>query len=387
MKLMQKILVLVASAALLSINGAVASTFVPPVPQVNAKSYVLMDYETGHIIAASNEDEQHGPASLAKMMTSYIIGQEIKRGNISENDMVPVSENAWARNFAGSSLMFIEVGTEVRLQDLNLGIIVASGNDATVAMAEYIAGTEDAFAEMMNHYARQIGMENSVFRNSHGLPHPEQVTTARDMALLAQAMIRDVPEEYALYAEREFTYNDITQRNRNTLLWDRNMQVDGIKTGYTSESGYSLVTSAVDGDTRLISVVMGTSSMNARAAESRKLLNYGFRYFETVTAYNEGDHLVSPRIWGGEQDEIRLGVPETVVLTLPRGQRGSLQADFELNTSLEAPVAQGQTVGVVNVKLGSETLTSFPLVALESVEQGGFFKRIIDSIKKSFADE
>lgn len=378
-------------AALLTAAGLAfslsAQAFTPPVPQVNAKSYILMDYHTGHVIAAENEHQAHGPASLAKIMTSYIIGKEIQDGHISREDQVPVSENAWARNFPGSSLMFIEAGTEVSVADLNKGIVISSGNDASVAMAEYIAGTEDAFASLMNAYADDLGMDNTYFVNAHGLPAPEQTTTAYDMALLAQALITDVPESYALHQEREFTYNDITQRNRNTLLWDRSLNVDGIKTGHTRESGYSLVTSAVENDTRLITVVMGTDSMNARAAESRKLLNYGFRNFATVTAYDAGEVLVTPRVWGGEVDEIELGVRDEVVLTLPRNRRQDLSADFELNRTLEAPLAVGEEVGTVYLSLDGEDIAQVPLVTLSDAPQGSWFKRLTDSVRQYFADE
>lgn len=367
--------------------SASALAVVPSAPSVNATSYILMDYKTGYVIAAGNPDQTHGPASLTKMMTSYIIGRELQRGTIQNDDMVTVSENAWARNFPGSSLMFIEVGREVSVRDLNKGIVISSGNDASVAMAEHIAGTEDAFADLMNAHARQLGMENTIFANAHGLPAPEQVTTARDMALLGQALIRDVPEEYALYKEREYTYNDIRQYNRNSLLWDRSLQVDGIKTGHTRDSGYSLVTSAVDGDTRLITVVMGADSERGRAAESKKLLNYGFRYYETVHAYDAGESFVSHRIWGGDRDDVELGVKDDVVVTLPRGQRQNLEANFVLNQALEAPVAAGETVGKVFLTIGDEDIASFPLVTLHEVETGGFFKRIMDSIRKSFASE
>ena len=374
----------IAAATLFS---ATVNAVVPSSPSVNAKSYILMDYKTGHVIAEGNADEAHGPASLTKMMTSYIIGRELLNGTISEDDMVTISENAWARNFPGSSLMFIEVGRQVPVRDLNMGIIVASGNDATVAMAEHIAGTEDAFADLMNAHAAQLGMHNTTFANSHGLPAPGQTTTARDMAILGQALIRDVPEEYALYAEREFTYNDIRQYNRNSLLWDRSLNVDGIKTGYTRDSGYSLVTSSVEGNTRLITVVMGTDSERARAAESKKLLNYGFRFFETVEAYAAGESFVEHRIWGGEQDHIALGVNEDVVVTLPRGQRQQLEANFVLNQSLEAPIAEGDEVGQVILSLEGEDIATYPLVALESVSEGSFFKRMFDNIRKSFSDE
>lgn len=377
-------LVCVAAATLFS---ATATAVVPAPPSVNAKSYILMDYKTGYVITDGQADELQGPASLTKMMTSYIIGKELERGTISPDDMVTVSENAWARNFPGSSLMFIEVGRQVSVRDLNMGIIVSSGNDATVAMAEHIAGTIDAFADLMNAYARELGMTNTTFSNPHGLPTAEQVTTARDMAILGKALIRDVPDEYALYAEREFTYNDIRQYNRNSLLWDRSLNVDGIKTGHTQDSGYSLVTSAVEGETRLVAVVMGTDSERARAAESKKLLNYGFRYYETVTAYDAGESFVNHRIWGGEEDTIQLGVSEEVVVTLPRGQRQSLEANFVLNKALEAPINEGQEVGEVFLSLDGEDIASYPLVALHSVEAGGFFKRLMDNIRKSFADD
>lgn len=360
---------------------------VPEAPSVNAKSFILMDYKTGYVIAEGSADEPHGPASLTKMMTSYIIGQELERGTISNDDIVTVSENAWARNFPGSSLMFIEVGKQVPVHELNRGLVVSSGNDAAVAMAEHIAGSVDAFASLMNAYATRLGMDNTVFANPHGLTAEGQVTTARDMALLGQALIRDVPDEYALYKEREFTYNDIRQYNRNSLLWDRSLNVDGIKTGHTADSGYSLVTSAVEGDTRLISVVMGTDSERARAAESKKLLNYGFRYFETVQAYEAGESFVNHRIWGGEADHVELGVAQEVVVTLPRGQRQNLEANFVLNTALEAPINAGDEVGHVYLTLGGDDIATYPLVALQSVPAGGFFKRMIDNIRKNFADE
>ena len=384
----RRIASIVSSVGILLFSSvAAAQSVVPPVPNINARAYVMMDYATGRIIASENADELHGPASLTKIMTSYIIGTELQNGNISDTDMVTISRNAWARNFPGSSLMFIEVGREVSVRDLNYGIIIASGNDACVAMAEHIAGTEDAFADLMNAYAEQLGLTNTTFANSHGLPADNQRTTARDMAVLAQALIRDVPAEYEIYKEREFTFNGIRQYNRNSLLWDRSLNVDGIKTGFTTESGYSLVTSATEGDTRLITVVMGAASEAARAAETKKLLNYGFRFFETITAYAEGEALASQRIWGGSVDEISLGAGADVVVTLPRGQRQNLRANFVLDQTLEAPLAAGQVVGTVNLTLDGEDIASFPLVTLQEVAQGGFFKRIIDSIKQSFSDE
>ncbi|RUO43879.1 D-alanyl-D-alanine carboxypeptidase [Aliidiomarina taiwanensis] len=364
-----------------------AAAIVPPSPSVNARSYVLMDYTTGQVIAASSEHEPHGPASLTKVMTNFIIGKELERGTIQPDDLVTVSEDAWARNFPGSSLMFIEVGKTVPVADLQRGIVVSSGNDASVAMAEHIAGSIDAFADLMNTHAERIGMHNTVFRNPHGLPAPGQVTTAYDMALLAQALIRELPEAYALHSEREFTYNDIRQYNRNTLLWDRSLNVDGVKTGHTSESGYSLITSATDQDTRLITVVMGAESERSRAVESKKLLNYGFRYYETVTAYEAGEVFVTQRIWGGSRDHIELGVQDDVVVTIPKGKRQNLEANFVLDRPLEAPLAKGEALGTVYLTLDGDDIASFPLVSLHAVERGGFMKRIMDSLKKKFSSE
>lgn len=369
------------------VMSAAASAVVPQAPAVNAKGYLLIDYTTGKVLAEENADAQLSPASLTKMMTSYIIGREIQAGRIHPSDLVTVSERAWAKNFPESSKMFIEVGKQVSVADLNRGIIISSGNDACVAMAEHIAGSEEAFADLMNAYASDLGMTGTNFANSHGLPHPEQYTTPRDMAILAKALIEETPEEYALYAEKSFTYNNIKQYNRNSLLWDRSMNVDGIKTGHTQEAGYSLVTSAVDGDTRFISVVMGTTSEQQRKIESKKLLNYGFRYFETVTAYAAGDSFVSHRIWGGDTDEVELGVSDDVVITLPRGQRNSLQANFELNEELQAPLAKGTVVGSVYLQLDGEDIASFPLVTLHAVEEGGVFKRLTDYLKKKFGSE
>lgn len=363
------------------------AAIVPPAPTVNANGYILIDATTGYVITAGNEHEPLAPASLTKMMTSYIIGRELQSGRISNDDMVTISQNAWAKNFPDSSKMFIEVGKQVSVADLNRGIVISSGNDACVAMAEHIAGSEDAFTDLMNTYAVELGLTNTRFANSHGLHSDDQYSTAYDMALLAQALIRDVPEEYSLYAEKSFTYNNIKQYNRNSLLWDRSMNVDGIKTGHTSEAGYSLVSSAVEGDTRLIAVVMGAASEQARKVESKKLLNYGFRYYETVTAYQAGESFVDHRVWGGEEDTVALGVTEPVVITLPKGQRNNLQANFELNQALEAPIAKGTQVGTVYLQLDGEDIASYPLVTLTSVAQGGLFKRLSDWAKRKMSGD
>lgn len=374
-------------AVLASISlTAMAQSVVPSPPSIDAKGYILIDHTTGKIIASENADKKLAPASLTKMMTSFIIGKEIQAGRINRSDLVTISENAWAKNFPESSKMFIEVGKKVSVGDLNQGIIVASGNDACVAMAEYISGSEDAFANLMNAYAKELNMTGTHYVNSHGLSDPGQYTTPHDMARLASALINQVPEEYKIYSKKSFTYNNIKQYNRNALLWDRSMNVDGIKTGHTEEAGYSLVSSAVEGDTRLIAVVMGTDSERARKVESKKLLNYGFRYFETVTAYEAGESFVSQRIWGGNIDQVDLGVSKDVVITLPKGQRDNLKANFELNQELQAPLAKGKQVGTVFLQLNGEDIAQFPLVTLQDVEQGGLFKRLMDYVKKQFAE-
>ena len=319
------------------------------------------------------------------MMTGYVIGTELKNGNIKNEDMVTVSENAWAKNFPGSSLMFIEVGTKVSVADLNKGIIIQSGNDACVALAEHIAGSESAFVDLMNAHAQRLGMHSSRFGNSHGLPSAENYTTPRDMAKLSAAMIRDVPEEYAIYAEKEFSYNNIKQYNRNSLLWDRSLEVDGIKTGHTSEAGFSLITSASREGMRLISVVMGTASEQARAAVNKKLLTYGFRFFETITPYKAGDTFVSQKIWYGDVDNLDLGVMTDTPITISRGKAKDLQANFELTKPLAAPLAKGETVGRVFFQLDGKDIAQFPLVTLNAVEEGSWISKIMDYFKQMFA--
>lgn len=361
-----------------------AQVVIPSPPTVNAQGHILIDYTTGKVISESNADVQLEPASLTKMMTSYIIGHELKAGNINENDMVTISESAWAKNFPDSSKMFIEVGKTVSVSDLNRGIIVQSGNDACVAMAEHIAGSESAFADLMNAHAERLGMNASHFENSHGLHAAEHYTTPRDMSKLAVALIRDVPDEYAIYAEKSFTFNGIKQYNRNSLLWDNSLNVDGIKTGHHSNAGYSLITSATKDDMRLVAVVMGTESERSRKVENKKLLNYGFRFFETITPYKAGKVFATQRIWLGDKEEVKLGILESTPVTIPRGQRKNLEASFELDKELEAPIKKGDVVGKLYIKLGSEEVTTYPLVALEEIAEGGFFSRMMDMIKRQF---
>jgi D-alanyl-D-alanine carboxypeptidase (penicillin-binding protein 5/6) len=369
---------LVTAAALCAPLTYSAPIVVPDAPQIAAKGYVLIDYNSGKVIAEQAKDTKLSPASLTKMMTSYVIGQELSRGNISLEDKVVISKNAWAKNFPDSSKMFIEIGTTVSVKDLNQGIIVQSGNDACVAMAEHIAGSEDAFVDLMNAWANSIGMTNTHFANVHGLDHDELYSTPYDMALLGRALIRDVPEEYTIYSQKQYSYNGITQYNRNGLLWDKSMNVDGIKTGHTSKAGYSLVSSATEGKMRLVAVVMGTKSTNARKAESKKLLNYGFRFFETVAPHKAGETFVSERIWMASKDTVDLGVAQDTYVTLPRGQAKNLKASFVLEKELKAPISQGDVVGKLFYQVDGEDIAEYPLLALENIEKGGIFSRLID---------
>lgn len=369
--------VLISLLLLANVQAAV----LPPPPDVAAEAWILIDADTGYVITERNADERMAPASLTKLMTSYVLSAELASGRVSNDDMVQVSENAWAQNpiFAGSSLMWIEPGKPVKLEDLHRGVVISSGNDATVAIAEHVAGSEDAFADMMNAYAAELGMTSTHYVNSHGLPHPEHYTTARDLAILADALIQRFPEDYALYREREFTYNDIRQFNRNALLAE-DPSVDGLKTGHTEEAGYCLVASAKRNGMRLVSVVLGADSERSRKSESRKLLNYGFRTFETLSLYSPGEALATARLWKGERDSFALGVQDSVRMTIPRGSRDSLDAMMEIDQVIEAPVAEGDSYGQLVVKLDGEPLLQQPLVALESVDQAGFFARLWDSI-------
>ncbi|OEE78115.1 serine hydrolase [Vibrio ordalii] len=357
-----------------------APIVIPDAPQIAAKGYVLMDYHSGKVLAEKEMNTKLSPASLTKMMTSYVIGQELKRGNISPQDKVVVSKNAWAKNYPDSSKMFIEVGTTVTVEELNKGIIIQSGNDACVAMAEHIAGSEDAFVDLMNAWASSLKMSNTHFANVHGLDNPNLYSTPYDMALLGQALIRDVPNEYRIYSEQKYTYNGITQYNRNGLLWDKSMNVDGIKTGHTSNAGYSLVSSATEGKMRLVAVVMGTKDENARKSESKKLLSYGFRFFETVAPHKADETFVEEKIWMGDKDKVALGVNEDTYVTLPRGQAKDLSASFVLEKELRAPISKGDVVGKLYYQLDGKDVAEYPLLALENVDEGSIFSRLWDYI-------
>ena len=358
---------------------APAPVALPSPPQIAAKAYLLMDFHTGQILTGSNEHERLPPASLTKMMTSYVIGQELKAGRIKPSDMVTISQNAWSKNYSDSSKMFIEVGKQVSVDNLNKGIIIQSGNDACIAMAEHVAGSEDSFASLMNQWADRIGMKETHFVNAHGLYNVDHYSSAYDMALLGQALIRDLPEEYKIYSQKDFSFNGITQHNRNRLLWDKSLAVDGIKTGHVSEVGFNLVASATGPDNmRLISVVIGSGSEAQRAEESKKLLTYGFRFYQNVTPYKQGAELASQRIWMGDKSEIKLGTDRDISLLLPRNSSGKLKADFQLKGELDAPIKKGEQVGTIFLKLDDKEVAQYPLVALEEVNQGSLFSRLWD---------
>ncbi|EMD99599.1 MULTISPECIES: D-alanyl-D-alanine carboxypeptidase family protein [Stutzerimonas stutzeri subgroup] len=375
--LVQRFIVL----AVLTVTPAVwAAQIVPSAPQLAAKSYMLMDAASGEVLVEHNGDERLPPASLTKLMTAYIATLEIQKGQISDSDMVTVSEKAWR---TGGSRMFIQVNTQVSVDDLLHGIIIQSGNDASVAMAEHIAGSEEAFADLMNSTAQRLGMTNSHFMNATGLPDPDHYSSANDMAKLARAIIYEDPAHYAIYAQKEFFWNNIKQPNRNLLLW-RDKTVDGLKTGHTEEAGYCLVASAVRDNMRLISVVFGTDSEQARAAETQKLLTYGFRFFETRTFYQKGTELAQAQVWKGQQDKLKAGLAQDLTMTLPRGQVEKLQAVMSFNGTLTAPIQQGDVIGKVEVKLEDKVVRSTDLVALETIEEGGLFRRFWDSIRLFF---
>jgi D-alanyl-D-alanine carboxypeptidase (penicillin-binding protein 5/6) len=350
---------------------------VPSPPQLAARSWILIDAHTGQVLVEHNADERLPPASLTKLMTSYLIAEEIAKGKFTEATQVPISVKAWRM---GGSKMFVREGSQVAVGDLLQGIIVQSGNDATVAMAEYIAGSEEAFAQLMNQHAERLGMTGTHFENASGWPAEGHLTTARDMALLFRAMIRDHPEHYRLYAEKYFEYNGIRQPNRNLLLW-RDPSVDGGKTGHTEAAGYCLVASALRDDMRLVSVVMGTNSEQARAAETQKLFGYGFRFFETAKLYQAGEVLqADARVWFGDRDRVNLVAPETVYLTLPRGTRDNLKATLVVDEVIRAPLTRTSAVGTLKVERDGTALISVPIVPDQEVARAGLFARLWDHL-------
>ena len=351
--------------------------YIPEAPSIAAKAYILMDHNSGIILAANNENEKRSPASLTKLMTSYVVFKRLKEEFITLDDEVKISEKAWR---TGGSKSFIEVGKMIKLKDLLQGMIIQSGNDASVALAEHVAGSEGTFVLFMNDYAQQIGMENTRFENASGLPHDDQYTTAKDIALLSSAMIREFPVYYEWYSQKEFTYNNITQTNRNKLLFT-DSTVDGLKTGWTQKAGYCLVTSANRVDMRLISVVLGSDSPAIRTSETEKLLDYGFRFFETQSV-NDISHQV--RVYKSEKANIKVGVADSSFLTLPRNQFRYTTQTINLNQDLIAPISQGEQVGELVVSFNDQNIATLPLIALENAAEAGFISKMIDTIKLLF---
>lgn len=344
----------------------------PSPPTVDATGYILINAANGHTLAEYNADEPLPPASLTKVMTDYVAAYEIDQGRLTLSESLPVSVKAWRM---GGSRMFIQEGTQVNVEEIIKGIVVQSGNDAAVALAEHIAGSEDAFADIMNQHANSLGMRNSNFANATGWPHPDQYSSPRDMAILTQALIKNYPDNYAYYKEKYFTYNGIRQPNRNLLLW-QDKSVDGVKTGHTDEAGYSLISSAERDGMRLISVVMGAKSEQARATESQKLLSYGFRNFENYSPFNEGATVAEVEVWLGNKNRASLGLAEPLHLTVPKGKRDALVLEVDIDKHLRAPFEAGDPLGTLQVKLDGELLAEAPLVAQHSVEKASIFKRL-----------
>ncbi len=350
----------------------------PPAPKTSA-AWVLMDYATGQVLAGENVDVRHEPASITKVMTSYVVASEMAAGKVHATDMVMMSEHAWREGGAGTEGSFsgFAVNQTAPLIEMEKGMVVQSGNDAAIALAEHVAGSEDAFASLMNSYAARIGMTGSHFVNPHGLSAEGHYSTAHDLALLGRALIHDFPVAYSYNKIKEFTVGPITQPNRNLLLW-RDPSVDGIKTGHTDNAGYCLMASALRGDQRLISVVLGDTSENQRAVDSQALLNWGFRFYETRKLYDAGKQIASQKVWKGKVDEVQLGLAAPMLISMPRGKYAQLKPVMDVPKTLVAPIAKGQKIGMVNVSLDGKVIAQRPLIALNAVEEGGFFKRLWD---------
>ncbi len=377
---MRSFLTLTLLFLLLDSFAVATPAIVPAPPNLSAKAWLLIDHNSGRVLVEHNSHQRVEPASLTKMMTAYVVLYTMRNGSVSAEDMVRVSEKAWRMK---GSRMFIEVNSLVSVDELLKGMIIQSGNDASVALAEHVAGNEDAFVDLMNQHARSLGMTETNFTNSTGWPNAEHYTTPHDLAILSRALIRDFPDYYTWYRIKEYTYNNIRQFNRNRLLW-LDDKVDGIKTGHTESAGYCLVASARKDDMRLISIILGTDSDNARASSSRKLLSYGFRFYETFLLHRANEPLENMRIWKGENETVPLGLQEDLYITIPRGQRNKVNANMTVETMLVAPAKKGQTYGSVNIMLGEEKLRQQSLVALEDVPEGGLWRQMIDNIKLLF---
>lgn len=373
------------AALLLLPSFTYAATVLSAPPELNNKSYVLMDYETGQILAAKNENEKLAPASMTKMMTSYIIEQKLLSGDLTEDEKVRMNESAWCRGSNTESCMYVPLNGTATVLEMLRGIIVQSGNDASKAMAEHIAGNEGTFAHMMNEEAKKIGMTNTQFINSTGMPADGHYSTAKDMATLAQHIIKDSSKYYPLYSEKEFTFNGIRQGNRNALLYT-DPSVDGLKTGHTNEAGYCLTTSAKRGPTRLISVIFGAPTMQERATQTRELLAWGYANFETKNVQRANQVLAKSKVWFGQSDEVQIGLAENFNVTMPKGKANEIKTQLVVQPKLTAPLQKGQVIGKYVASLDGKVIAEKPLVALNAVEEAGFFSRLIDHIKQFFSN-
>ena len=346
-----------------------AQSMVPKAPKLNLSSYILMEASTNTVIAEFNSDNQIAPASMTKVMSGYVIADQVANGSISLDDKVLISEKAWK---TGGSKMFIEAGKRVSVKDLLSGIIIQSGNDATIAMAEYVAGSEEGFVDFMNAYATEMGLTNSLFQNATGFSDPNHFTSAKDLAKLTQALINNFPDHYTTYKEKEFTFSGIRQLNRNKLLW-RDDSVDGVKTGHTDSAGFCLISSAKRNDMRLIAVVAGSESENERLTASQRLLEYGFRFYATQKLVSQETKVTSAKVWGGKTDEVALGSSKDIYLTLPRSDFKNIKANYQFNNNLQAPIEVGQEIGSIEFTSNDRIVLSAPLVAIENVDAKGFF--------------
>ncbi|WP_412093567.1 serine hydrolase [Rodentibacter caecimuris] len=351
-------------------------------PELNAQTYILMDYNSGAVLASLNPDARQYPASLTKMMTSYVVGDALRQGKINNSDMVTIGESAWGRNFPDSSKMFLNLNQQVSVADLNRGVIIVSGNDASIALAEHVSGSVANFVDVMNKYTQQFGLKNTNFTTPHGLDDPNQYSSARDMAIIGSHIIRDLPQEYAIYAEKDFTFNKIKQPNRNGLLWDKTLHVDGLKTGHTSKAGYNLVASAINSNNmRLISVVMGVPTYKGREIESKKLLQWGFANFETLKTFEAGKTISEQTVYYGDTGKAPLGVLKDSFITVPKGRQADLKARYELSEkTLQAPLVKGQVVGKVIYQLDGKDIANVDLQVMQEIKEGSIFTKIWDWI-------
>lgn len=361
-------------------SAIAAPALIPAPPRVNVKAHLLIDHNSGHILAERNADKKIEPASLTKLMTAYVVLYEIDRGGISIEDEVKISKKAWKM---GGSRMFIRVNTLVSVKELLKGLIIQSGNDASVALAEHIASSESSFVELMNQHAERLQMNATHFNNSTGWPDKNHYTTARDLSILSRAIINDFPKHYSEYKQKEYTYNNIRQYNRNRLLWldDR---IDGLKTGHTEAAGYCLISSAKNKNMRLISVVIGANRDDARIAASRKLINYGFRFFETSLIHEANTEITNLRVWKGEEKKLALGITENLYVTLPKGLHNKLKNNIKVEAMIEAPVTVGDSYGQLNVMLGDKKIVSQKLIALSSIKEGNIWRKLVDNVNLMF---